>query len=354
MATPRVDEKIKNSMRQSFEASQESHEPEENANNGEVKTFDFFLELPERTKRWFPETAGQKDSDGNEHSGEHFFDIVPFFVGSKYPTESWVNKKGRRVIDANCKEGSLFYKLDIWYHKRVGEDSLAVPCAKRNYGKPCPICEWVEEQYKKLPEGDPALKTIWSDHGPKRQCVYNVYVVNEDGEKLDEDIQVLNVADFYMEEKLRTISRPRKGGIIFYADPEEGKTVFFEKVDGGDYPEFEKHEFIERDYEISDEDISNAICLDECIKEYTYEEVKKLCKLYEGLVTSANNEEPINRATPKPRPRNKVDYSECPWGGEFGKGYDEYEDCDECDPDCKEACKKIKGMPTHDEDDVPF
>lgn len=342
VVTKRSLKESRKAMKEIFKESQEVVEPDENENSGEVKTFDFYLELPEGTKRWFPE-----DGDGSkEKPGEYFFDIVPYVVGKKYPTEKWVNRKGRRVIDRNCNEGDLFYKLDIWYHKKVGPENLSIPCDKRNYGKPCSICEWVEEQRKVCDEDE--NRKIWSDYGPKRQSVYNVFIVDEQGNRLEEDIHVFNVADFYMEDHLRTLSKPRRGGIIYFADPDDGKTIFFKKTKGADFPEFSAHEFLDRDYVITDEEMEKAVCLDECIKEYDYNYVKKISGLYEVHDEPVNSTKTESKSSSNTSSSNGT-FTECPQGGDFGTGYDNYKECDDCHPGCKKACRNA-----NQNLDVPF
>ena len=67
-----------------------------------VQEFDFYLDLPEGTERWFPE-KGENEKDVK---GRHFFDIVPFWVGPKYPTGKKGSKRGRN-IDTNCDKDDL-------------------------------------------------------------------------------------------------------------------------------------------------------------------------------------------------------------------------------------------------------
>lgn len=341
-----------------------------------VPEYDFYLDLPEGTERWFPST-GKKAKDDE---ARHFFNIIPYWVGPNYPTSKKGGRKGR-FIDVSCNEDDLFYKLDIWYHKNVGKDNLMVPCPSRNYDDPCPICEWINEEYNEI-EDEKEKQKFWSDHGPKKQNVFNVKIVDEDGNPLEDDkIFVFNIAEYFMDERLKKLSVPARGARIYYADEKKGRTIFFTKTENDEYGyEIDNWELVPRDYDIDEADADDAVCLDKYIKQYSYEEIKEL---HEGKTPQRKSEpdpetenepepdeeapqtrtrtrtrtKPKTKDKPSPKPKNddphaefKTDgvYTACPEGSDnFGTDWNKYEQCDGCPAgtDCKRASI---------EDDVPF
>lgn len=371
MPTPKIDrKKMRLKMKKKFEEVQET-QGEEYTSVG-----DFYLDLPEGTKRWFPEIG----DDAKDDKGMHFFDIIPFVVGDKYPTGTKGGKKGRN-IDINVEEGDLYHKLDIWYHKNIGPDNLMVPCAYRNHDKKCPICEWVNEEYNNIPEIEKDKRSkFWAENGSKRQTVFNVRIVDKDGNSLSDDIHVFNQPYPYMDKILKEKSVPAKGGKIYYADPDEGRTIFFRKTKDDDYGyDVTGHEFYERDYVISDEDMENAVQLDKYIKEYTYDEIKAMMdgdsvpsksetkkteskdKIVEGDIPDYCSEcnEVVSKCTCNDEAEEEAEIEQeqevddefaefknddgvfvsCPSEANFGKDFDNYEECDTCPAkaDCETA-----------------
>lgn len=320
------------------------------------EVFDFYLELPDGTNRWFPKA---------EPEGEgHFFDLVLFQATEKYPTKTGFTGK----------PGDWVYKLDIYYHKNIGPEGKQIPCPKKNYGLPCPVCEDMTAQFD-VEEDKDARSQIWTDLGPKLQTVYNVIIMDEEGNRVEEDVQVFNQPFSFMQEYLEKISNPPRGGKVYFANPdaEEGKTIYFEKKSkgsGGNYDN-KGHQFVDRDYEISDEDLENALNLDEFIKEFTYEEIEEI---YSGSPKSAPKKEkeevaeeeveeevveeedvPMHEA-PDTDDDSDSDGDEvnefeefmegdvfvkCPEGSEkpFGEEHDMYNECEGCPAfkDCKAA-----------------
>ncbi len=194
------------------------------------KSFGIFLstEVPEGVQFWTPK------------KGEHLIDILPFFAGDKHP---------------RVDKGDLCYNVDYYVHRFVGPNGITVACNKRNFNKPCYICEWIRRS--KL------SKEEFRQVAPKRRCAYLVWV-HDSPEEEDKGIQVFDVAHYFIEENLDSISKnPKKpDGAIVFSDPDNGKSLAFEIVPSGSYKrsdgtsgeafKYIGHRFCDRDEPIPD------------------------------------------------------------------------------------------------------
>lgn len=211
-------------------------------------------------------------------NGEHVIDIIPYRAGK---------------FDPNRPEGKAAYFLDIYIHKNIGSGNDRYVCPSKNYKKPCPICEEIKRQA----DNDVPYDDYKSDVA-KRQNVYNIVCYDENEE--DKGVQVWDIANFFMEDKLRGLARnKRTGEPIYYASPkrEIGRSISFERkgkksMDGQTKVEFLSHEFLKRDYEISKDILESAVCLDEIIIQSTYEEIYEA---YWGESCTKENKENHNR-----------------------------------------------------------
>ena len=192
--------------------------------------------------------------------GEHQIDIIPFEIGTNYPTHN----------HPNIKPGNIAYWLDLWVHYGVGPNEDSVVCPARNYGEACPICEHVNELRKaEEPDDDLILNTI-----PKRRAIYNIVCMDSDAEE-DKGVQIWDAAHWNMEKHIaKRAKKPREGGFVAFAHPDEGKQVFFERVGTGrTNTEYSNHQFLDRDYKISDKTLDQAHQLDMIINVLSYDEL---------------------------------------------------------------------------------
>jgi len=266
----------------------------------------------------------------------HLIDIIPYIASANHP-----NKK--------VKEGDLVYTASYYVHKRVGANNAMFICLGLVYNEPCPICEErkrLADEYGFDDERVRALK-------PSLQSLYNV-IVYDDKEEEKKGIQVWMVPHFFMEKKLLDISKkPRGGGFIYYADPDEGKTISFYRK-GKENVEFTGHQFLDRDYVITDEEIQSTYCLEELVYKPTYEEVAEAFygrggrqkdrevvdrdrreRLDSRLIRQdadegrEEDEEYEDEETAKINDDRKT--YECKYGGVFGVDIDMKDECGECD-----------------------
>src|SRR3990172_2265393 len=195
--------------------------------------------------------------------GEHLLDIVPYPAGKH---------------DPKSKEGEWGYFLDIWVHYGVGVNQDAYVCPARNYGQPCPICEYREDIRRTEDYDEDLVKELT----PKRRSIYNIICYDSDKEE-SKGIQIFDSAHWFMEKHISSLAKTPVRGIgkstdsyIAFSDPDEGKSIAFTRKGTKRNSEFLGHKFVDRNYIIPDEVLNSAFILDECINISTYEEIKSV------------------------------------------------------------------------------
>ena len=273
----------------------------------------------------------------------HMLDIVPFQVGDNYPV---LDDKGTKL-----KKGSWAYYLDIYIHPSVGPNNAQYVCPAKNFGLPCPICEGVATLLKDGTEWAEISETL------KRRNVYNVICYDSEKEE-QKGVQIFEVSHHYMEKKLQQIAkRPRGGGTVTFADPDEGKIISF-SVASDDMKTIEGHQFLDRmvgdkTYVLSDEDLAGAYCLDEIIEVLSYEELftiyyQKPVEKSTDLDTEKQESGPSSGRRGRFAQENKEEDvplapgTKCPKGHIFGVEIDKYDDCTRCLDDEYNECAKEK------------
>jgi len=266
--------------------------------------------------------------------GEHLIDIIPYVAGK---------------FDPNRPEGKNAYFLDIYVHKRIGAGNDQFVCPSRNYKKRCPICEEMKRLADKGVEWDE-----YKSDAATRMNIYNI-VDLEDRETIKKGVQVWAIANYFMEDKLRAISKNRKTGEpIYYASPkaETGRSIAFEiKKKGKDKTEYLGHSFEKRDEDIPADVLDQAVCLDEVIIQSSFEEIyeaywgkpynKKNDRGKRAVDEEEEDDEPSDRKKKhyssddedeKPKHKKHGDDEECPKkGGTFGEDCDEFKECKRCE-----------------------
>ena len=187
--------------------------------------------------------------------GKYRLDILPYLVASKKHPQK-------------LKIGMEDYALELAVHQRVGPGEGAYVCPKKNYGKPCPICEEIEAM-KSAGKDKAEYKPLY----PKSRIFYNVIDLDDE----DKGIQLFEVSRYLFEKELLEAAEDGEDGPVTFADLEDGATVHFKAVDANigkiNYVEFKNFTFAERDsYE---EDIlEETISLDSCIVQSSYETIR--------------------------------------------------------------------------------
>ena len=155
--------------------------------------------------------------------------------------------------------GDKDYVMDIFTHRGVGPSEATVLCLKNTYGKPCPICEYAAQLKKQGKEDEAAALKA------SRRVFYNVQDL-----KNPDKLMIFEASHYLFEKELIDEARDDdEGGFVDFADEETGKEIKFRcsKVTKGGYEfnEFKSFSFEERDENIPDELLENAISFDEIL-----------------------------------------------------------------------------------------
>ena len=197
----------------------------------------------------------------------HDLNILPWRIGTKNHPE---------VYAKNAEVGDFDYVLDLMVHTRIGPGNGDYICPKKNFNKPCPICERADELWKNEATKKDAKKLF-----ARRKCVYCVQELNENFHAKSDDPMIFEVSHpcFSQELQSRATSCLRGKGVVNFADPDEGKVVSFSVNEGsmGDGKTFKKagnFEFNERVEEISDETLEKCPSLDTMMVLKSYDQLK--------------------------------------------------------------------------------
>lgn len=280
--------------------------------------------------------------------GINKLDIIPYTISSSnHP----LVKRGTLNI------GDLDYTLDIWVHKSVGPAETDVVCLKKNYGKGCPLCDQAEV-YKQA-----GKKEEFDAYKAKRRVFYNI----RDVSKPEDGIQVLEQSHFKFEKELIEEAKTsvEGGGIVDFADPDEGMTVKFKgspnSFGGRTSIEPKNFSFVDRSEKVGKLSKS-AIGFDALLVLHTAAEMEEIMNGVEddddddipSRTSRATKDDDEEKEDEKPTRRNKDeddddeedekprhskpvekdededDKPKCPKGHRFGKDNDEFPDCDDC------------------------
>lgn len=249
---------------------------------------------------------GVKIQKWQAKDGEHLLNIIPFIAGKNCP---------------NQDEGYATHVLDIWVHQRVGPSSTNHICLAKNFKKPCPLCDLQREMRKDGGFSEDDIKALQ----PKRRTVYNVVVLDTVDEER-KGVQIWEVSFHFMEKHLANLAKnPRGGGFVPFQDPDTGKSISWViEPKGGYNKDYIGHRFVDRDSEVTDEQLEAAWTLDEIIHIPSYNELQKVAELVRGGAENEDDDqgepEPPKqerrKRQPEPEPEPEDDGTEDDMGGE--------------------------------------
>ena len=203
--------------------------------------------------------------------GEHLVDIIPFEVGTDMPFD----ERLQPITD----EGNLDYVLDLFVHMNVGSMGKPYVCPYENFGKPCPICEFIKAN--RLEKND------WIQLVAKHRVVYFLWV-HDNREEERKGIQIYEASHFMMEEKIAEIAKlPRGGGYKTFSHHDKGKSLAWtRKGSGQKNTRYLGHRFIDRESPIPNKILDMTFPLDTIVNMHpSYEEIKKE---FEGTLKQIN------------------------------------------------------------------
>lgn len=150
------------------------------------------------------------------NNGDNFIDFIPFVAEESF---------------SNLIEGDPNWRIIYKTHSKVGPKNERIVCP-RTFGLSCPICDKYDEVKYDFPgekgstENKEYYKNVVGPLQPKNRAVY--YVVDRiNKEKSDEGVKFLDMASFYIEEKIDKYAKNRLGEPIFYYDEDDGKMIHY-------------------------------------------------------------------------------------------------------------------------------
>lgn len=272
--------------------------------------------------------------------GRNRINIIPYTIKSKnHPL----------VRSGDCKVGEKDYIMDIFAHRSIGAGESSVICLKKTYGKPCPVCEQSETFRKQGKEDEAAALR------PSRRVFYNVQDLK------DGKLKIFETSHFLFEKELIDEARDGEEGFVNFADEDEGKEISFkavkEKKGKIEYLAFKSFRFEDREDKLDEDLFEDAVSFDEVMNVPTYEQVQKMLYGEDGeeeelpedgeeetakterSVKNEPEEDDDEEAVEKAPEKPKKSDGGCPYGHEFGKDCDAYNECDDCT--CWDKCCKV-------------
>lgn len=206
-------------------------------------------------------------SDYKPVEGANRFNVIPFPVRNPlYPPVA----KGEIVAGEDWEQF-----LDVWVHSRIGEGNKDFLCLKQ-FGHACPLCAETSRLYDEADrQGDEKLKKRATDLKAKRRSLIIVQPIVK-GEP--QDLALFNASHFSFTSKLlkEANDNPDGGGPINFADPENGRVVYFRAEPSTRVKkafDFDGFKFAQRDAEL-DVDWDKIPSLDELMVLPTKEDME--------------------------------------------------------------------------------
>jgi len=273
--------------------------------------------------------------------GDHLIDIIPYYIGENDPRLSKFSKRNELEV------GDPHYVLEVFVHYGVGSSEQSCICLAETYNKPCPICEHRKQLIKEGADEE-VVNELKVSRYPR--VIYNI-VSLETADEEAKGIQVFHTSSYLMETNLAKLAkgpvRPGQAGIdpyVYFADPDEGKSISFSREGKGTNTRFTTHRFLDRNYEIEDEILDAAHCLDDLIYIPTYDEAYEM-HWGEAKESVEEKLDEVNKAVSDKRERKvkkeekaeeqkeieekeEIQENDCE---DFGKSFDEFEECEDCD-----------------------
>lgn len=194
--------------------------------------------------------------------GVYRYDILPYEL-KKNHGNSFAKRFG-------LEAGDLYFERTYYTHRLPGEGNDSYACLKRNFNKPCPVCEEVARLAK---EG--ASEDDYKPLRAKQRQLFNI--IDKDDE--EKGVQVFDSSTFGFGELLDTRVNAADDDDQFdtFADIETGKTL---KITAKEQPGMKKFfkavdiQFKDRK-PYGDDILEKVFNLDDLVNELSYAELKK-------------------------------------------------------------------------------
>ncbi len=224
--------------------------------------------------------------------GNYRIDIVPFVAGKGNPY---------------AESGELYYERTFFIHRGIGPNNESYVCLLKTFGKPCPICEY----RAKLSNDPDADDKLLKDLKPRERQLFLIY----DRKEPEKKIQLWEVSYFVfgaLLDKRRKDAEEDEPHITDFDDPDSGSMlkIGFSEEDGGGFNFLKAYsiDFKPRSNGLPREvmDIDHDICLDDILKETSYDQLKAIFHQEEDG-SGVEDDEPEEKPAPKRKKSLPVD-----------------------------------------------
>lgn len=195
---------------------------------------------------------------GFKEAGTKRIDIIPYTVGKGNP---------------DAEEGELFFMRTYFTHRGIGPNEETFVCLAKTFKKDCPICQ---HRAKLVKEGgnEDEIKSLT----PKERQLWNVFDHNDSEKGVQVWDQSYHLFGKHLKNKIDNADED--DGYELFADPEQGMTLKVsavqEKAGAYKFLDCSDIEFKARKEPLDDELLEQAHCLDDLLKETSYDELKKI------------------------------------------------------------------------------
>ena len=210
--------------------------------------------------------------DFKSHGDIHFWkpkenknriNILPYTIKTK-------NHPLVKSKDADIGEED--FVLEVYVHQYVGPAGSDVICPKKNFYKPCPICEQ-GDKFR-----DEGRKAEADKCNASRRVYYNI--VDESDRAKGVQVFQASYKNFHKEMMDEAGESGKNGEVLDFVDFKNGRVVKFRAEEAtfnkNKYFEFKSFKFENRDEPLDKEWNTSAISFDECMVLKSYEEIQKI------------------------------------------------------------------------------
>lgn len=194
-------------------------------------------------------------------------DVIPYVLSER---STAFTKNFARV-------GRRYPERTYFTHRNVGPDDNSYTCPFATYGRRCPICEYRQEKARSpRPEDVETVRAL----KPSQRQLFLVY----DRDNPNNGICLWDVSYVLfgegLDSKINNASSRKKAAYQQYYHPDDGFTLRIigkekKMPKGKPFNEFIIDEFMDRESPVPDEILEHTYCLDEIVREPSYDELKR-------------------------------------------------------------------------------
>jgi len=237
------------------------------------------------SKRSKKKEKRERGAAARRRAEEHTSGFEPTAIICPEGTERFKEKVTRKpyrldIIPFRMKEdglyadkGEVYYEKTFWVHW-LGEDIGSYICAAKQIGRKCPICDYRAKLTKDVDADEDLIKSL----SPRERQLFRVIDLKEK----DKGIQLWEISFHNFGKQLddRISSSDEEDKYREFYELENGFTLkvgFTENSFGGTkFPKTSSIDFKARDEDYDEEIIEQGPDLDECVKIFEYDELKKI------------------------------------------------------------------------------